>query len=250
MKTKICIKCGKEYHKKINRSVENFKKSKYCSVACAKIKHGLFIGAKTDEEKVQRNTPEYNSWHAMKQRCFDPNHEAHKRYIGITICDRWLCEDGFKNFLEDMGKRPKNKSLDRIDNGKGYYKENCKWSTPKQQANNTRSNVKRKKLTYKGVEYKRSYLVSKLSKSHRIAKYKVLDAILKNNLENFIKELEEKREKEISNLRKITLTEGKYLKRNKLILNLRINNYTLKEIGDKLGLTRERVRQIIKSIIK
>lgn len=250
MKTKICIKCGKEYHKPINRSVEAFKKSKYCSNTCSRIKHGLFIGAKTDEEKAQRNTPEYISWKSMKQRCFDQNHEAHERYIGITICDRWLCEDGFKNFLSDMGKRPKNKSLDRIDNLKGYFPENCKWSTPKQQANNTRSNVKRKKLTFKGVEYKRSHLVSKLSKSLRIAKYRVLDAILKNNLENFIKELEEKREKEVAHLRKITLTEGKYLKRNKLILNLRINHYTLKEIGDKLGLTRERVRQIIKNLTK
>jgi hypothetical protein len=40
-----------------------------------------------------------------------------------------------------MGKRPEGKSLDRIDNNKDYYKENCKWSTPKEQANNRRNNI-------------------------------------------------------------------------------------------------------------
>lgn len=30
--------------------------------------------------------------------------------------------------------------LDRVDNDKGYYKGNCKWSTRREQNNNTRSN--------------------------------------------------------------------------------------------------------------
>ena len=44
----------------------------------------------------------------------------------------------FENFYKDMGKRPQGKSLDRIDNNGNYCKENCKWSTAKEQSNNRR----------------------------------------------------------------------------------------------------------------
>ena len=33
-----------------------------------------------------------------------------------------------------------NLSLDRIDNNKGYFKENCRWTTQREQSNNTRQN--------------------------------------------------------------------------------------------------------------
>jgi hypothetical protein len=54
---------------------------------------------------------------------------------GIGICIAW---DSFDQFYADMGARPEGKSLDRIDNALGYNAENCKWSTPKEQANNRR----------------------------------------------------------------------------------------------------------------
>ncbi|MBP9698122.1 MAG: hypothetical protein KBD65_02950 [Candidatus Moranbacteria bacterium] len=72
------------------------------------------------------------SWRAMKQRCFCKTHWKFKSYggVGISVCDRWL---KFENFLEDMGVRPKEKTLDRIDGNDGYYKENCRWATNKEQ---------------------------------------------------------------------------------------------------------------------
>ncbi len=83
----------------------------------------------------------YRTWAAMKDRCANPNNEYWNRYggRGITVCDRWK---KFKNFYEDMGDRPEGKQLDRIDNDKGYYAENCRWVTPKQNSNNQERCVK------------------------------------------------------------------------------------------------------------
>lgn len=82
-------------------------------------------------------TPTYRSWRAMKQRCLCKNHVAYLRYggNGIEICKSW---DKFENFLHDMGKRPSNKTLDRINRDKGYYKSNCRWSTKSEQQKNRR----------------------------------------------------------------------------------------------------------------
>lgn len=84
--------------------------------------------------------PLYHTWMGMKQRCANPKHGKYPRYggRGITVCERWMT---FSNFLADMGERPEGKTLDRIDNERGYEPGNVRWATPKEQMANRRKNA-------------------------------------------------------------------------------------------------------------
>lgn len=96
-------------------------------------------GAEANKKHGMRNTSEYTSWQSMKRRCLSETDKDYKKYgaKGITICKEWI--DSFECFFNDMGRKPKGSSLDRIDNTKGYYKENCRWATDSQQQRNKRN---------------------------------------------------------------------------------------------------------------
>ena len=84
--------------------------------------------------------PTYHSWRSLRNRCNNKHTWNYHRYggSGVSYDSRW---DSYDLFLEDMGERPDGKTLDRIDNTKGYFKENCRWSTASEQQSNRKCNL-------------------------------------------------------------------------------------------------------------
>jgi len=85
-------------------------------------------------------SPTWHSWAKMKQRAGLNKRASHHEhlYAKVDADPQWV---SFEEFLKDMGERPANHTLDRIDNTKGYWKENCRWATQKTQCGNKRNNI-------------------------------------------------------------------------------------------------------------
>lgn len=86
-------------------------------------------------------TATYRTWISMKSRCLNSKKDNYARYggVGIGVCDRW--RNSFECFLQDMGERPHNQTIDRIDPSGDYTKENCRWATIELQNENKKNRV-------------------------------------------------------------------------------------------------------------
>lgn len=154
--TKSCGCLKKEYQKKGNK------------------KHGLL------------KTRIYRIYMSMKNRCYLKTHVGYNRYggRGIKICDEWLGENGLRNFYNwaVTNGYDEHLSIDRIDNDGDYSPKNCKWSTPREQQNNTSKN---RKFYYNG-EWQS---ISELSRKYNINISTLYNRIKKHG--NIIKAIEE-----------------------------------------------------------
>jgi len=91
-------------------------------------------------------SPTYRTWASIWYRCTNKKNKDYPSYggRGITVCDRWR---EFSFFLKDMGERPPNMSIDRIDNDGHYEPSNCRWADAITQGSNTR---RVKRLSFDG----------------------------------------------------------------------------------------------------
>jgi hypothetical protein len=128
---------------------------KYSTVFLGKLKNGSTksCGCFSAENAAKRNfrhggsvggvlDKEYVTWSNMTDRCRRPKNQKYKNYgaRGISVCNEWLGENGYSNFLSDMGKKPiidnVRYTIERRDVNGNYCKENCYWGTDEIQANN------------------------------------------------------------------------------------------------------------------
>jgi len=92
----------------------------------------------------------YQRWEGMIQRCTNPKAANFPDYggRGITVCDSWR---SFEAFYADMGDPPPGRTLERIDNSKGYEPDNCRWATRSEQRANQRPCKAYGRSRFKGV---------------------------------------------------------------------------------------------------
>ena len=99
------------------------------------------------ETMKKRKEATNQCWRDMRQRCQNKNSQRWYTHggRGIKVCPEW---GDYQSFLDDMGLKPVGMTLERIDNDGDYCKDNCKWATPKEQANNRSTCVY---ITHDGV---------------------------------------------------------------------------------------------------
>ena len=116
-----------------------------------------------------RWTSTYKIWEAMKRRCLVKYSTGYKWYgaRGIKVCESWMT---FNNFFTDMGERPKGLTLSRVDNNGNYCKENCRWATWYEQANNTRKN---RFITFHGQTKTMTQWCRELNKSYGVVSNRI-----------------------------------------------------------------------------
>ena len=121
----------------IERRAKSLKRGSFQSCGCLKAE--MSRARKPNLTHGMSKSPEYRAWREMNYRCRSKSAKAWLDYggRGISVCGRW--KTSFKNFFEDMGVRPSGRSLERLDNSKGYSPANCVWASREAQQNNRRT---------------------------------------------------------------------------------------------------------------
>ena len=156
-----------------------------CSCDCGKDKvvrashlksgHTISCGCKHGSvTHMESKTRLYHIWSGMLERCGNKNNPQYASYggRGIKVCKEWIDYVPFRNWALANGYQ-EHLSIDRINNDGNYCPENCRWATPREQANNTR---KTRLITYNGEthsvsEWARKLNIKQSTLNMRINKY-------------------------------------------------------------------------------
>lgn len=115
----------------------------------AKILHGNTKPCECEQKKIKPQSlhKKYkrlsNIWRSMRQRCCYPKRKDYHSYggRGIKVCDEWRNNfEAFVTWALNNGYVD-TLSIDRINNDEGYFPENCRWATRREQDHN-RPNTK------------------------------------------------------------------------------------------------------------
>ena len=120
-----------------------------CGCYQRELPHPLLRHGHAKKGKVSKT---WRVWAAIQMRCYWKEAKCYEYYggRGITVCLGW--RSNFESFLSDMGESPPDRSIDRVDNSKGYWcghceeciingwERNCQWATKRQQSRNRRNN--------------------------------------------------------------------------------------------------------------
>ena len=127
--------CGNICDVKANRLIQGDTKSCGCYHMEAITKHNM------------SRSRFYNIYNHIYQRCNNTNNDRYKNYGGRGIKCLWKSFEEFKNDMYDSYVEHVDKygefdtSIDRIDVNGNYCKENCKWSTNKEQQANKQGSI-------------------------------------------------------------------------------------------------------------
>lgn len=191
----------------------------------------------------------YGVWQTMKARCNRPTNQKYKDYggRGISVCAEW--QNSFTSFREWALKNgydydaPYGKcTIDRIDVNGDYEPSNCRWVDMKTQVKNQRphkSGIDGIAIDYKGKHYRS---ISELARDYGIHPARIERRIHRMSIEEALSEI---RASIITN--DGLLKSIRYVSENKWnkIIQMREQGASFKEIGERLGMTKLLVQDVI-----